>query len=237
MQGRIKKPWRFLLCTGVSCFPKHREHVCKPGAKRLLSSEWRMWAHLEFTQGSVQWGWFFPPDGSPFTMAFQCFRWNKDVTIMIAYEMRVNKLALHQRAFYSREDYNKDRRCIVTPILPHFHNNTALWLQWARNQERDLRMFYLWADFSVSKKGEGLLQVIDGSINSPNWSAFGNLFTSWVSKSLTSDFFKGTYWKGREPASKRAYHQNKTHFTEIKLFGRVPWYLRNILPSPLSCFF
>lgn len=109
-----------------------------------------------------------PPDGSPFTMAFQCFRWNKDVTIMIVYEMRVNKLALHQRAFYSREDYNKDRRCIVTPILPHFHNNAALWLQWARNQERDLQMFYLWADFSVSKKGEGLLQVIDGSINSPN---------------------------------------------------------------------
>ena len=51
-----------------------------------------------------------PPDGNSFTMAFESFRWNKDVTIMVVYEMRVNIVALHQRAFYSREDYNKDKK-------------------------------------------------------------------------------------------------------------------------------
>lgn len=55
---------------------------------------------------------------------------------MVVYEMRVNTVALHQRAFYSRKDYNKERKCIVTPILLHFHNNATLWLQWGKESGR-----------------------------------------------------------------------------------------------------
>lgn len=94
-------------------------------------------------------------------MAFQCLRWNKDVTIMIVYEMRVNIVALHQRVFYSKEDYNKDRRCIVTPILPHFHNNAALWLQWGKESgETFTDVLFIGRYFSVKEGGRASLRCI-----------------------------------------------------------------------------
>ncbi|KAI4534194.1 hypothetical protein MG293_015054 [Ovis ammon polii] len=73
-----------------------------------------------------------PPRWEPIHHGLESFRWNKDVTVTIVYKMRVNIVALYQRAFYSREDYNKDRKCIVPPILLHYHNNAALWLQWGK---------------------------------------------------------------------------------------------------------
>lgn len=79
---------------------------------------------------------------------------------MIVYEMTVNIVALHQRAFYSREDYNKDRRCIVTPILPHFHNNAALWFQWGKESgERFIDVLFMCRFFQCQRRGKGFSQV------------------------------------------------------------------------------
>lgn len=110
---------------------------------------------MEFIQDSI-WRLTLPPDGNSFTTAFESFRWNKDVTIMIVYEMRVDIVALHQRAFYSREDYNKDKKYILTP--PSCCITITMQLcgsSGAKNQVRDLQMFYLCADFSMSRWKKG----------------------------------------------------------------------------------
>ena len=98
-----------------------------------------------------------PPGWEPIHHGLESFRWNKDVTVTIVYKMRVNTVALYQRAFYSREDYNKDRKCVVTPILLYYHNNAALWLQWGRESgKRFTDALFMGRSFSV-KVGEGLL--------------------------------------------------------------------------------
>lgn len=99
--------------------------------------------------------------GNPFTMAFQSFRWNRHVTIRIVYEMRVNIVTLHQRAFYSREDYNKDKKCVVTPILLYFHNNAALWFQWAKEaHKRFTDVLFTCRFFSVKEGGRASFRCI-----------------------------------------------------------------------------
>lgn len=101
-----------------------------------------------------------PLHGNPFTMAFESFRWDKNVSIKIVYEMRVNIVALPQRAFYSKEITTKTGGCCDT--LPSRPCCISLTTQLctsvgAGNQERDSQIFYLCAQFLMSRKGEALL--------------------------------------------------------------------------------
>lgn len=151
-----EKPWRFLLNT-VSSASLSTDNIAVILEPRDCSHQnggddhiWNLYK-IPFSEANS------PPRWEPIHHGLESFRWNKDVTVTIVYKMRVNIVALYQRAFYSREDYNKDRKCIVTPILLHYHNNAALRLQWGKESgKRFTDVLFMCRSFSV-KVEEGLL--------------------------------------------------------------------------------
>lgn len=84
--------------------------------------------------------------------------WERHYSDSLWNESKYSVLA--SETFYSREDNNKGRECMVTPILPYFHNNTALQLQWGRNQARELWMLPLYVQILRSqRRGRGSSEV------------------------------------------------------------------------------
>ena len=103
-----EKTWRFLLNT-VSSASLSTDNIAVNLEPRDCSHQnggddhiWNLYK-IPFSEANP------PPRWKPIHHGLESFRWNKDVTVTIVYKMRVNIVALYQRAFYSREDYNKDR--------------------------------------------------------------------------------------------------------------------------------
>lgn len=167
-------------------------------------------AHIWNAHRSLPRGW----PSSLFSMAFESVRWDKDVTTMTIYEMRVNKcewpcireLSIAGKITIKTESALWPPCCIS--ITTQLCGSSR-----AGNQARNLQMFSLCAVFfSVTHGGRASRWCVLGNwgkINSPNWSAFGNLFTSWFSTPLLVNF-KYIYISERE-----LYHQTK--HTSLKL--------------------